>query len=148
MSNLSRPVTQAFLAALVILLVFTGWGSLEHYLGLSLSELGRNRLHIVRDVTTAVMVSISLIFWAERRIRQMEKEEEKQERHLAEVLKESTNAIVCVDKEGEIVYWNRGAELLYGYRPAEVLGQMTQLRVLRLRQRQQACRRIPHQTAQ
>ena len=35
-------------------------------------------------------------------------------------------AIVCVDPDGEIVYWNRGAEVLYGYRPGEILGQSVQ----------------------
>lgn len=38
------------------------------------------------------------------------------------VFEESSEAILCVDLEDRITYWNRGAEELFGYREEEVLG--------------------------
>lgn len=39
------------------------------------------------------------------------------------ILDAIVESIVCVNLEGTIIFWNRGAELLYGYASAEVLGQ-------------------------
>ncbi len=118
-----KPSRTLFWAPVLVILLFAGWVFIEHYFDDSLSMSSRSGLHMARDLSSSVAVVLIVVSWAYRKIRGMEESFEKRESHLAEVLKESTNAIVCVDPENEIVYWNRGAELLYGYRPGEILGQ-------------------------
>jgi len=43
-------------------------------------------------------------------------------RKLATIADSSADAMMCVDSEGNINFWNRGAESLFGYRRSEVLG--------------------------
>jgi PAS domain S-box-containing protein len=121
--NLRRPLALTGAAVSLIVLFFAAWVALEVYLGPSLSTDGQFRLHIVRGVSTSVLVALFVIYWSERRVRQMDAALEHRERHLAQILKESLDAVIGVDREGKVVYWNRGAELLYGYQPAEILGQ-------------------------
>jgi PAS domain S-box-containing protein len=116
----------AGIAVALITLFFAGWVALELYLGPSLSTDGQFRLHIVRGVTTSILVALFVLYWSERRVRQAEEIVKHRELHLARVLKESVDAIVGIDRHGNVVYWNRGAELLYGYHPAEILGQSFQ----------------------
>ena len=42
---------------------------------------------------------------------------------LAGVIEGATDAIICKTLDGEITYWNRGAEQLYGWHASETLGQ-------------------------
>ncbi len=120
---MSRPSRKLFWAPLLVILLFAGWVFVEHHFNDSLSSSSRSGLHMARDLSTSVLAVLIVVSWAYRKIRKMEDAFEQRENHLAGVLKEATNAIVCIDPEGEIVYWNRGAELLYGYRPGEILGQ-------------------------
>ncbi len=57
-------------------------------------------------------------------LRQREIQRVAQERitEQARLLDEAREAIFVRDLQGNITYWNRGAELLYGWAPAEVLG--------------------------
>ncbi len=112
--------------ALLTALLFAGSHALERYISPELSDVARWRFHVARDLGVSILVAFLVVLLTHRKLRKMEFEVEHREHHLAEVLKESTNAIVCIDPEGEIVYWNRGAELLYGYRPGEILGQSAQ----------------------
>lgn len=120
---MSKPSRKLLWAPLLVILLFAGWVFVEHYFDDSLSSSTRSGLHMARDLSTSVLAVLIVVSWAYRKISKIEDAFEQRENHLAEVLKESTNAIVCVDPEGEIVYWNRGAESLYGYRPGEILGQ-------------------------
>ena len=112
--------------ALLTALLFAGSHALERYISPELSDVARWRFHVARDLGVSILVAFLVVLLTHRKLQKMEFEVEHREHHLAEVLKESTNAIVCIDPEGEIVYWNRGAELLYGYRPGEILGQSAQ----------------------
>jgi PAS domain S-box-containing protein len=120
---MSKPSRKLFWTPVLVILLFAGWVFIEHYFDESLTTASRSGLHMARDLSVSVLAVLIVVSWAYRKIRETEESLKKRESHLAEVLKESTNAIVCVDPEGEIVYWNRGAELLYGYRPGEILGQ-------------------------
>jgi PAS domain S-box-containing protein len=42
--------------------------------------------------------------------------------HLAALVESAADAIVAVSLEGEIVFWNRGAQNIYGYSAREVIG--------------------------
>ena len=112
--------------ALLTALLFAGSHALERYISPELSDVARWRFHVARDLGVSILVAFLVVFLTHRKLKKMEFEVEHREQHLAEVLKESANAIVCIDPEGEVVYWNRGAELLYGYRPGEILGQSAQ----------------------
>lgn len=37
-------------------------------------------------------------------------------------LSQTPDAVVIVDREGQVRYWNSGAERVFGYRPTEILG--------------------------
>jgi PAS domain S-box-containing protein len=113
----------AGVTACLIALSFLAWMALERYLGPTLSEEVQYRLHIVRGVSTSFLVAFFVLYWSERNIRSMEASLEHRERHLAQVLKESLDVVIGVDKNGKVVYWNRGAELVYGYHPEEILGE-------------------------
>ena len=121
--NIRHSLALAVVAAATIVLFFMGWVALESYLGPSLSTDGQSRLHIVRGISTSILTALFLVYWAERRVRQGQATIEHRERHLASILKETLDAVVGVDKNGQVVYWNRGAEQLYGYKPEEILGQ-------------------------
>ena len=54
-------------------------------------------------------------------IRQRKAEEESQSR--AKLLDKAHDAIMVTDYDGQIKYWNKGAERLYGWTAAEVAGQ-------------------------
>jgi len=41
---------------------------------------------------------------------------------LSAVLQNANDAIIVVDKDGSVVFWNRAAEILYGYAKQDVLG--------------------------
>lgn len=112
--------------ALLTALLFAGSHALDRYISPEFSAEARWRFHVARDLGVSILVAFLVVFFTHRKLQKMAFEVEHREHHLAEVLKESTNAIVCIDPEGEIVYWNRGAELLYGYRPGEILGQNAQ----------------------
>ena len=121
--DLRRPLALAGISIALVILCFAAWMTFESYLGPSLSTEAQQRLHIVRGVSTGIFVAFIFLYWSERRVREMERSLEHREHHLAQVLKESLNAVIGVDKEGKVVYWNRGAEVLYGYHPNEILGQ-------------------------
>lgn len=48
---------------------------------------------------------------------------EKDLQQLATVLKESNDAIYCIDLNGIITLWNQGAEKIFGYKTKEMVGQ-------------------------
>ena len=121
--RLRRPLFLAGLTTCLIALCFTAWAIVESYLGPTLSLEAQLRLHIVRGVSTSFFVAFFVLYWSELDIRRMEASLEHRERHLAQVLKESLDVVIGVDKNGKVVYWNRGAELVYGYHPEEILGQ-------------------------
>jgi PAS domain S-box-containing protein len=45
------------------------------------------------------------------------------ERLLTNILMNSADAIISIDRSRRILTWNRGAELMYGYHPEEIVGQ-------------------------
>jgi PAS domain S-box-containing protein len=126
MAKKYRPWITALAAMLLIMFLFAASHALERYIDPSISPESKTQFHLARDLGVSFVVALLIVFVSEWRMRQVEDNLEKRERHVAEVLKESTNAIVCADPDGEIVYWNRGAEILYGYRPGEILGQSVQ----------------------
>ena len=58
-----------------------------------------------------------------RKIRQVEVERAAIETHFSSLLAVSTDAIIGLDNEQRINYFNRGAEMIFGYKSDEVLGQ-------------------------
>jgi two-component system, sensor histidine kinase and response regulator len=51
------------------------------------------------------------------------RESESRNRVLAEMVEQSSDAIIARDLDGCVTYWNAGAERLYGYSAAEAVGQ-------------------------
>jgi len=47
---------------------------------------------------------------------------EEENRHLADIVRSSEDAIFSVDLEGRVTAWNQGAKNLYGYEPEEAVG--------------------------
>lgn len=74
-----------------------------------------------------VIVTGALLFFGLRaqlrKIRQAEVERAEIETHFSNLLAVSTDAIIGLDKEQRINYFNRGAELIFGYKSDEILGQ-------------------------
>ncbi|MEK6301889.1 MAG: PAS domain S-box protein [Acidobacteriota bacterium] len=72
---------------------------------ISQTEVGRQKFHtvIIRDVTARRR--------SEERLRQQ-----------AALLDEAADAILVRDLEGQILFWNRGAERVYGWSAAEAVG--------------------------
>jgi len=120
--NLRRPLILAGVTACLIAFCFLAWMALERYLGPTLSVEAQFRLHILRGLSTSFLVAFFVLYWSERNVRRMEHSLEHRERHLAKVLKDSLDVVIGVDKDGKVVYWNRGAEIVYGYHPGEILG--------------------------
>lgn len=57
----------------------------------------------------------------------MEQSREEKLRRLATIVRDSNDAILLVDFEGDIKAWNRGVERIYGYSEAEMLNKNIQL---------------------
>lgn len=49
------------------------------------------------------------------------------DRLLNQLINEAPDAILIADREGNIRFWNRGAELIFGHGPAEAVGQSLDL---------------------
>lgn len=82
------------------------------------SELERCMLHVDR-------FGQHLQVEAERRERELTKRDD----FLANILRESADAIITIDLNDCIISWNKGAESIYGYSEAEVLGKNIELMV-------------------
>lgn len=52
---------------------------------------------------------------------------EENQRLLASVLEQTSDGVVVVDLEGNLLQWNRGAERLLGYRAGEILGRNSRI---------------------
>jgi PAS domain S-box-containing protein len=74
-----------------------------------------------------VVVTGALLFFGLRaqlrKIRRVEVERVAIETHFSSLLAVSTDAIIGLDNEQRINYFNRGAEMIFGYKSDEVLGQ-------------------------
>jgi len=46
---------------------------------------------------------------------------------LQQLLGEAPDAIMAADRDGMVIYWNRGAELIFGHAAAEAVGQSLDL---------------------
>ena len=55
--------------------------------------------------------------------RQVEEEISQSEKRFRSVAESANDAIVCADGEGNIVFWNQGAQAIFGYEENEVVGQ-------------------------
>ena len=49
------------------------------------------------------------------------------DRLLLQLINDAPDAILIADQEGDISFWNRGAELIFGYTAAEAVGQSLDL---------------------
>jgi two-component system cell cycle sensor histidine kinase/response regulator CckA len=87
----------------------------------------RHYLHLVRGVVTSLFV----MFWGTLSVRQHLREkrclQERQEAAAqiafqASLLEQVRNAVIAVDPDGRIIFWNRFAEQLYQWPAREVLG--------------------------
>jgi len=115
----------AGIAVGLVILLFAGWLVVEWTLDPGLSEPARQRLHLVRGVSSSLLVSLIILLLAYswgRKTRQLEHRLASQEKQFASALKDSVDAIIGVDPAGKVIYWNRGAERLYGYSPGEIVG--------------------------
>jgi len=65
------------------------------------------------------------LIWVEHRLAEKETLEQQvrtRERHLASLTNASADAILSLDRAGNIASWNRGAERLFGYRTEQIIG--------------------------
>lgn len=83
--------------------------------------------HVVADILFYVTVGPLLTLWALKRIgswpdemERAQKQAQASERQLAAITAASADAIVGLDPEGRINFWNDGAEFLFGYTALEM----------------------------
>lgn len=73
---------------------------------------------------------LALLLWMQKRLRQEWREAQAEKRravaaeeHVSSIVQSSNDAILSIDKEGAIVFWNRGAERMFGYSAAHMTGE-------------------------
>jgi len=57
-----------------------------------------------------------------KQLRQEQQQSERQLRFQAQILQNIRDAVQVTDLEGQIIYWNKGAEAVFGYTAAEMVG--------------------------
>jgi PAS domain S-box-containing protein len=65
------------------------------------------------------------LIWVEHRLAEkdrLEKQVRRREQHLASITAASADAILSLDRAGQVASWNRGAERLFGYEASEIVG--------------------------
>jgi len=80
----------------------------------------------VRDITENINTALALQeahAELETRVELRTKELKKSETRLRAITESTPDAIISVDKGGQIIQWNLGAEKMFGYQAAEVMGQ-------------------------
>ncbi|WP_447987314.1 PAS domain S-box protein [Nitrospira sp. Nam74] len=73
---------------------------------------------------------VALLLWMQKRLRQEwgEAQAEKRravaaEEHVSSIVQASNDAILSIDNQGGIVFWNRGAERMFGYSADQMMGE-------------------------
>lgn len=80
------------------------------------------------EIELLALVILLCAFLALRRLRTVELQRDdvrRENEFRASLLAQVNNAVVAIDLEQNVTYWNRCAELLYGWRADEVLGRPT-----------------------
>ena len=83
-----RPWITALSAMLLIMFLFAASHALERTIDPSISPESKTQFHLARDLGVSFVVALLIVFVSEWRMRQVEDNLEKRERHVAEVLKE------------------------------------------------------------
>ena len=96
------------------IILLTGQGDLE--VDLHAMEAGAAD-YLSKDQIDAPLLERSLRYAVER------KEAERRIREQAQLLDKARDAILAFDMDGQIVYWNKGAERLTGWSKDEILGE-------------------------
>ncbi len=98
------------------IILLTGQGDLE----VDLSAMAAGAAdYLSKDEIDAPLLERSIRYAVER------KHAEQRIREQAQLLDEARDAILAYDLDGEIVYWNKGAERLTGWSEDEILGERT-----------------------
>ena len=96
------------------IILLTGQGDLE----VDLSAMAAGAAdYLSKDEIDAPLLERSIRYAVER------KQAEQRIREQAQLLDEARDAILAYDLDGEIVYWNKGAERLTGWSEEEILGE-------------------------
>jgi len=98
------------------IIILTGQGDLE----VDLSAMAAGAAdYLAKDEIDAPLLERSLRYAVER------EQAEQRIREQARLLDKARDAILAYDMDGEIVYWNKGAERLTGWSADEILGERT-----------------------
>ncbi len=108
------------LAVVAILLIV--WEIVEHTFFADADPRTMHHLHLLRDVfgaslTTLIAVQVVLSNWEKA-----QGEIIKRDRFLASVVNTSKDAIVVIDENGDMLFWNEAAKKILGYSPEEAIG--------------------------
>ncbi|MEM1269462.1 MAG: PAS domain S-box protein, partial [Bacteroidota bacterium] len=128
-------------AAVAVGTAITLWPALKQALALPHPvELQEANAHLQQEIQERKRVETELAIYKAQledqvmeRTARLEAETERREaaerngQELADIVRSSDDAITITDLDGNIVYWNRGAELVYGYPAEDILGQSIDL---------------------
>ncbi len=121
-----QPVLNRWSLLLVSLAVVAGllilWEVMEHNFFRNANPKTLHRWHLYRDVlgatvTTLVAVKVVLSNWERAQSDIIQRD-----RFVASIADNSGDAIIVLDAQGDIVFWNRAAEGMLGYAQAETAG--------------------------
>lgn len=85
-------------------------------------EILTNRKELLIPIIGFMVIFIFIVFFFLRHIKQLEKLHHNQS-HFKAIISNSSDAILSINKSGEILNWNQAATILFGLNQAEAIGQ-------------------------
>ncbi len=115
-------IARRVLPPAIVFPVLIGWlrlrGELAGYFG--------ERFGVALMVVSTIVIVATLIWWSASSLRRMESERRATEAavhgHLRDVLDTALDAVVSIDAEGQVTFWNRRAEAIFGWSAQEAHG--------------------------
>ncbi len=114
-------------------------------------EFGEKLLRMINEVLKQYRDELE--FLAQRRAAQKlsadkslandEKESDDREQILRGIVESAKDAVICVNGEGKVVFWNPGAAEIFGYGENETLGKPIQNLIIAAKDRAKAAQKIP-----